>query len=63
MRRADRQWEGPEKLPPVLAPDEIARFLEAAVGLRHRVALTTAYAAGLRIGEVCRMARSAAAKV
>jgi integrase/recombinase XerD len=45
----------PEKLPPVLAPDEIARFLEAVVGLRNRVALTTAYAAGLRIGEVCRL--------
>src|SRR5260370_3169320 len=45
----------PEKLPPVLAPDEIARFLEAVVGLRNRVALTTVYAAGLRIGEVCRL--------
>ncbi len=45
----------PEKLPPVLAPDEIGRFLEAVVGLRNRVALTTAYAAGLRIGEVCRL--------
>src|SRR5260370_40972182 len=45
----------PEKLPPVLAPDEIARFLEAVVGLRNRVALPTVYAAGLRIGEVCRL--------
>ena len=45
----------PDKLPPVLAPEEIARFLEAVVGLRNRVALTTAYAAGLRIGEVCRL--------
>jgi integrase/recombinase XerD len=54
----------PEKLPPVLAPDEIARFLEAVVGLRNRVALTTAYAAGLRIGEVCRLkvARSTASE-
>ena len=41
----------PEKLPPVLAADEITRFLEAVVGLRNRVALTTAYAAGLRIGD------------
>src|SRR5208282_6050643 len=39
----------PEKLPPVLSPEEIARFLEAVAGLRNRVALTTAYAAGLRI--------------
>ena len=45
----------PEKLPPVLTAEEIARFLEAVVGLRNRVALTTAYAAGLRIGEVCRL--------
>jgi len=42
----------PEKLPPVLSREEIARFLEAVTGLRNRVALTTAYAAGLRIGEV-----------
>ncbi len=45
----------PEKLPPVLAPEEVARFLEAVPGLRNRVALTTAYAAGLRIGEVTRL--------
>src|SRR5271167_3754131 len=45
----------PEKLPPVLSPEEIARLLEAVAGLRNRVALTTAYAAGLRIGEVCRL--------
>ena len=32
-------------------PSQIARFLEAVAGLRNRVALTTAYAAGLRIGE------------
>jgi len=42
----------PEKLPPVLDADEIVRFLESVAGLRNRVALTTAYAAGLRIGEV-----------
>jgi site-specific recombinase XerD len=45
----------PEKLPPVLSPEEIARFLEAVTGLRNRVALATAYAAGLRIGEVVRL--------
>ena len=45
----------PEKLPPVLSPEEIVRFLEAVAGLRHRVALTTAYAAGLRVGEVVRL--------
>jgi len=45
----------PEKLPPVLNAEEVARFLEAVTGLRNRVALTTAYAAGLRIGEVTRL--------
>jgi len=42
----------PEKLPPVLNAEEIVCFLEAVAGLRNRVALTTAYAAGLRISEV-----------
>ena len=32
----------PEKLPPVLNPAEIVRFLDAVAGLRNRVALTTA---------------------
>src|SRR3974390_680081 len=45
----------PEKLPPVLSRDEIVRFLGAVTGLRNRVALTTAYAAGLRVGEVVRL--------
>src|SRR5271170_1168841 len=45
----------PEKLPPVLNREEIGRFLEAVAGLRNRVALATAYAAGLRIGEVVRL--------
>jgi site-specific recombinase XerD len=45
----------PEKLPPVLNREEIARFLAAVAGLRNRVALATAYAAGLRIGEVVRL--------
>src|SRR5215472_8778350 len=45
----------PEKLPPVLDHEEVARFLKAVEGLRNRVALTTAYAAGLRIGEVVRL--------
>ena len=49
----------PERLPPVLSAEEIGRFLEAVAGLRNRVALTTAYAAGLRIGEVARLKVSA----
>jgi site-specific recombinase XerD len=45
----------PQKLPTVLSADEIVRFLEAVPGLRNRAALTTAYGAGLRVGEVARL--------
>jgi integrase len=42
----------PSKLPTVLSADEVVRFLEAVSSLKARVALTTAYAAGLRVSEV-----------
>ena len=42
----------PRKLTPVLSADEVVRFLEAVSSLKARVALTTAYAAGLRVSEV-----------
>ncbi|MGK7865396.1 tyrosine-type recombinase/integrase [Falsiroseomonas sp. E2-1-a4] len=42
----------PRRLPVVLGADEVVRFLEAVPGLRNRTALTTAYAAGLRVSEV-----------
>ena len=42
----------PRKLPAVLSADEVVRFLEAVSSLKARVALTTAYAAGLRVSEV-----------
>ena len=45
----------PRKLPVVLSADEIVQFLEAVPGLRNRAALTTAYGAGLRVGEVSRL--------
>ena len=45
----------PAKLPPVLGPEEVARLLAAVSGMRNRVALTMAYAAGLRVGEVTRL--------
>ncbi len=45
----------PEKLPLVLSAEEIVRFLEAVTGLRNRVVLTTAYAAGLRVSEVAHL--------
>lgn len=36
----------------VLSADEIVRFLEAIPSLKSRTALTTVYAAGLRVSEV-----------
>jgi site-specific recombinase XerD len=45
----------PQRLPVVLSGEEIVQFLEAVSGLRNRVALTTAYGAGLRVGEVARL--------
>jgi site-specific recombinase XerD len=42
----------PSKLPVVLSVDEVVRFLEAIPSLKSRTALTTVYAAGLRVSEV-----------
>ena len=42
----------PRRLPVVLSADEVVRFLEAVPSLKSRTALTTAYAAGLRVSEV-----------
>lgn len=45
----------PSKLPVVLSADEVVAFLQAVKGLRNRVALTTAYATGLRSLEAARL--------
>ena len=45
----------PLKQPLVLSAEEVVRFLEAVPSPRDRVALTTAYAAGLRVGEASRL--------
>lgn len=42
----------PRPLPVVLSQDEVVRFLAAVDDAKHRMALTTAYATGLRISEL-----------
>ena len=42
----------PRKLPVVLSPEEVARLLEAAPGIKYKAALSVAYGAGLRASEV-----------
>lgn len=41
----------PQKLPVVLSPEEVQHFLACIENFKHRVILTTCYAAGLRISE------------
>lgn len=45
----------PKKLPCVLSPEEVARLLDAAQPGRQRTMLQTAYACGLRLGELLRL--------
>jgi site-specific recombinase XerD len=42
----------PRKIPVVLDPEEVARFLEAAPGPKYKAAFGAAYGAGLRVSEV-----------
>ncbi len=42
----------PRKIPIVLSPEEVARFLEAAPGAKYKAAFSAAYGAGLRVSEV-----------
>ncbi|MFN8918521.1 MAG: tyrosine-type recombinase/integrase, partial [Hyphomonadaceae bacterium] len=50
-RRLVRVFQ-PRKLPSVLSPDEVGVLLAATTCLKHRAALSVAYGAGLRVGEV-----------
>jgi site-specific recombinase XerD len=43
----------PRRLPQILSRGEISRLIDAASSLRGRTLLTTTYAAGLRVSEVC----------
>lgn len=43
------------QLPVILSAEEVVRFFAAVPSLKHRTALMTAYAAGLRVSEVVRL--------
>ncbi len=45
----------PRRAPIVLSPEEVARLLEAAPGLKYKAALSVAYGAGLRVSEVANL--------
>jgi integrase/recombinase XerD len=45
----------PQKLPPVLSPEEVKRILSMATSLKAQVMLTISYGCGLRAGEVVRL--------
>src|ERR1700751_752308 len=45
----------PQKLPPVLSPEEVKRVLAMATSLNARAMLTLSYGCGLRAGEVARL--------
>jgi integrase/recombinase XerD len=42
----------PRKVPVILSPDEMARFLDAAPCIKYKAAFSVAYGAGLRVSEV-----------
>ena len=42
----------PRKMPVVLTPEEVIRFLEAAPGAKYKAAFAVAYGAGLRVSEL-----------
>jgi len=45
----------PHQLPAVLSREEVTRLLKVTYNLKHRALLTTAYSAGLRVGEIVRL--------
>ena len=45
----------PQKLPQILAREEVARLIERTANLKHRAVLMTAYGAGLRVSELCHL--------
>jgi integrase/recombinase XerD len=60
LKRSEAQFgiptaRQPQKLPQILAREEIATLLEKTTHLKHRALLMTAYGAGLRLNEICHL--------
>ena len=60
LKRGEAQFELPtprqrQKLPQILAPEEVVRIIELTIHPKHRALLMTTYAAGLRLSEVCHL--------
>jgi integrase/recombinase XerD len=49
----------PQRLPVVLSPEEVIRFLDCVESRKHRAILTTCYGAGLRVSESVALTPSA----
>jgi site-specific recombinase XerD len=45
----------PQKLPQILAREEVVALIENTLNVKHRAILMTAYAAGLRLNEICHL--------
>lgn len=60
LKRAQAQFDipsarQPQKLPQILAREEVARLIELTVNVKHRAMLMTTYGAGLRVSELCHL--------
>jgi integrase/recombinase XerD len=60
LKRSQAQFDiprarQPQKLPEILAREEAAALIEKTAHLKHRMLLMTAYAAGLRVSELCHL--------
>lgn len=47
--------KAPQRLPEILSAEEVARLLKCVTDRKHHAVLTTAYATGLRLSEVCHL--------
>jgi site-specific recombinase XerD len=60
LKRSEAQFgipsaRQPQKLPQILAREEVARLIDLTANPKHRAILMTAYGAGLRLNEICHL--------